>query len=112
MGQKCHPIGFRVGITEGWKSRWYAPKPAFGTFLVEDEMIRKYPEDNQWFYIKAETCEEAGRLLDALNAWEAYVRIWEKLDKKMRNPGENEVEQLRNGKAKVRELRARLNKVS
>jgi small subunit ribosomal protein S3 len=42
VGQKCHPVGFRVGITEGWKSRWYAPKPAFGTFLVEDEMIRKY----------------------------------------------------------------------
>jgi small subunit ribosomal protein S3 len=31
-----------VGITEGWKSRWYAPKAAFGTFLVEDERIRKY----------------------------------------------------------------------
>jgi small subunit ribosomal protein S3 len=40
MGQKCNPIGFRVGITEGWKSRWYAPKAAFGVFLVEDERIR------------------------------------------------------------------------
>lgn len=46
MGQKCHPIGFRVGITEGWKSRWYAPKAAFGAFLVEDEKIRKYVDDN------------------------------------------------------------------
>lgn len=42
MGQKCHPIGFRVGITEGWKSRWYAPKATFGEFLVEDERIRRY----------------------------------------------------------------------
>jgi small subunit ribosomal protein S3 len=42
VGQKTHPIGFRVGITEGWKSRWYAPKAAFGTFLVEDEKIRRY----------------------------------------------------------------------
>lgn len=42
MGQKCNPIGFRVGITEGWKSRWYAPKAAFGAFLVEDEQIRKF----------------------------------------------------------------------
>jgi len=74
-----------------------------------DEMIRKNPEDNQWIYIKAETCEEAGRLLDALNAWEAYVKIWEKLDKKMRNPGESELDQLRQGKAKVQELRAKLN---
>lgn len=42
MGQKCHPIGFRVGITEGWKSRWYAPKSAYGDFLIEDEHIRKF----------------------------------------------------------------------
>lgn len=42
MGQKTNPIGFRVGITEGWKSRWYAPKAAFGTFLVEDEKIRQF----------------------------------------------------------------------
>ncbi len=42
MGQKTNPIGFRVGITEGWKSRWYAPKSAYGMFLVEDEKIRKF----------------------------------------------------------------------
>jgi small subunit ribosomal protein S3 len=42
VGQKCNPIGFRVGITDGWKSRWYAPKTAFGTFLVEDESIRRF----------------------------------------------------------------------
>ena len=42
MGQKCHPIGFRVGITEGWKSRWCAPKAAYGVFLVEDERIRRF----------------------------------------------------------------------
>ncbi|TWT42244.1 30S ribosomal protein S3 [Phycisphaerae bacterium RAS1] len=46
MGQKCNPVGFRVGITEGWKSRWYAPKAAFGEFLVEDERIRKFIDKN------------------------------------------------------------------
>jgi small subunit ribosomal protein S3 len=40
MGQKVNPTGFRVGITEDWKSKWYAPKAAFGTFLVEDYKIR------------------------------------------------------------------------
>jgi small subunit ribosomal protein S3 len=44
VGQKCNPIGFRVGITEGWKSRWYAPKAAFGAFLIEDEHIRRFIE--------------------------------------------------------------------
>ncbi len=42
MGQKCNPVGFRVGITEGWKSRWYAPKAAYGSFLVEDQKIRNF----------------------------------------------------------------------
>jgi len=41
MGQKVNPIGFRVGITEDWKSRWYAPKHAYGDFLVEDFKVRK-----------------------------------------------------------------------
>jgi len=42
MGQKVHPFGFRVGITEGHKSRWYAPKAIFPELLVEDYRIRQY----------------------------------------------------------------------
>jgi small subunit ribosomal protein S3 len=41
MGQKVNPIGFRVGITEDWTSKWYAPKAAYGAFLIEDHRIRK-----------------------------------------------------------------------
>jgi len=42
MGQKTHPFGFRVGITEAHKSRWYAPKALYGELLVEDFRIRKF----------------------------------------------------------------------
>jgi small subunit ribosomal protein S3 len=42
MGQKVNPTGFRVGITEDWKSKWYAPKAAYGNFLVEDHKVRRY----------------------------------------------------------------------
>ena len=42
MGQKTHPFGFRVGITEVHKSLWYAPKALFAELLVEDYRIRKY----------------------------------------------------------------------
>lgn len=42
MGQKIHPRGFRVGVTEDWRSRWYAPKAAYGEFLIEDQQIRKF----------------------------------------------------------------------
>ena len=42
MGQKVHPFGFRVGITEAHRSRWYAPKALYGSYLVEDEKIRRF----------------------------------------------------------------------
>lgn len=42
MGQKCHPYGFRVGITRTWKSRWYARKKDFGKYLVEDQRIKRF----------------------------------------------------------------------
>jgi len=42
MGQKIHPFGFRVGITEAHKSRWYAPKALYGELLIEDFKIREY----------------------------------------------------------------------
>ena len=42
VGQKVNPTGFRIGITEEWRSRWFAPKAAFAEFLVEDQRIREY----------------------------------------------------------------------
>lgn len=41
MGQKTHPIGFRLGIVKDWTSRWYAERD-FPRLLQEDETIRKY----------------------------------------------------------------------
>lgn len=41
MGQKTHPIGFRLGITKGWDSNWYGGKN-FADKLIEDEKIRDY----------------------------------------------------------------------
>ena len=34
MGQKSHPFGFRLGITEAHRSRWYAPKALYCELLV------------------------------------------------------------------------------
>jgi small subunit ribosomal protein S3 len=42
MGQKVNPIGFRTGITMGWKSRWYASKKDFAELLIEDFKLRKH----------------------------------------------------------------------
>ncbi|NOT01536.1 MAG: 30S ribosomal protein S3 [Phycisphaerales bacterium] len=42
MGQKVNAHGFRVGITEDWSSRWFAPKAAYAEFLIEDSKIRAF----------------------------------------------------------------------
>jgi small subunit ribosomal protein S3 len=42
MGQKVHPTGFRTGVTEPWKSRWYASKKDFKDLLLEDVKVRKF----------------------------------------------------------------------
>ncbi len=41
MGQKTHPKGFRLGITENWDSRWYA-KENYAELLQQDLEIRKF----------------------------------------------------------------------
>ena len=43
MGQKVNPIGFRLGTTENWRSRWYAGKD-YKTTLKNDLDIRAYLE--------------------------------------------------------------------
>ena len=45
MGQKTHPIGFRLGITKTWDSRWFAKK-GYTDLLHEDLNIRKLIKDN------------------------------------------------------------------
>ncbi|PDH30716.1 MAG: 30S ribosomal protein S3 [Puniceicoccaceae bacterium MED-G30] len=44
MGQKTHPIGFRLAVNRDWDSRWYAGKKDFPLFLKEDYMIRTFLE--------------------------------------------------------------------
>ena len=41
MGQKVHPIGFRLGFIKTWNSRWYADKD-YPHLLIEDLRIREF----------------------------------------------------------------------
>lgn len=41
MGQKIHPIGFRLGIIKDWESNWYADK-TYAKLLQEDCQIRSF----------------------------------------------------------------------
>jgi small subunit ribosomal protein S3 len=45
VGQKIHPVGFRLKAIRGWQSRWYAPKGEYAKLLHEDLRIRQYIKD-------------------------------------------------------------------
>ena len=44
MGQKVHPIGFRLGVTRTWESRWYA-KQGYAKLLHEDLKLRDFVKE-------------------------------------------------------------------
>jgi small subunit ribosomal protein S3 len=44
MGQKTHPLGFRLGITQEHKSTWYSNLNQYAKILKEDDIIRTYIE--------------------------------------------------------------------
>jgi small subunit ribosomal protein S3 len=46
VGQKIHPVGFRLGITQEHRSRWFADAKQYPELLQEDYKIRQYVEKN------------------------------------------------------------------
>ncbi len=41
MGQKVHPLGFRLGYNKNWLSRWFSTKD-YPAFVLQDDQLRKY----------------------------------------------------------------------
>ena len=42
MGQKVHPIGFRLGVSKDWASKWYAEGKDYANFLEKDFEVREF----------------------------------------------------------------------
>jgi len=42
MGQKIHPIGFRLSVTKNWSSKWYSNSKHFSELLLKDIEVRDY----------------------------------------------------------------------
>jgi len=42
MGQKVHPIGIRLGISQDWNSTWYAGSEDYADYLNDDINIRAF----------------------------------------------------------------------
>nr|YP_009519565.1 ribosomal protein S3 [Udotea argentea]AYC65572.1 ribosomal protein S3 [Udotea argentea] len=41
MGQKVHPLGFRLGVSKMHLSQWFAEKKDYSEYLLEDNRLRK-----------------------------------------------------------------------
>jgi len=67
VGQKIHPVGFRLGITQEHQSRWFAEPSRYPELLQEDHKLRQYIE------------QKLGRLAQN-NAGISEVRIERKAD--------------------------------
>ncbi|OKH27294.1 30S ribosomal protein S3 [Chroogloeocystis siderophila] len=67
MGQKIHPVGFRLGVTQEHQSRWFAEPARYPEILKEDHKLRNYIE------------QKLGRLAQN-NAGISEVRIERKAD--------------------------------
>ncbi len=42
MGQKTHPIGFRLGIIKTWNSKWFTSNSKFADLVYEDMLVKRY----------------------------------------------------------------------
>jgi small subunit ribosomal protein S3 len=42
MGQKIHPVGFRLAVNRNWSSKWYANNKTFAPMLAEDVKVRTF----------------------------------------------------------------------
>lgn len=45
MGQKINPLGYRLGISKNWSSRWFTSKKEYGNLALEDRKIRELLKD-------------------------------------------------------------------
>ena len=71
MGQKVNPIGFRLGINQPWRSKWFANKHDFGPMLVEDVEIRKHIKERLSFAaVPRIAIERYGKKI-RINIWSA-----------------------------------------
>ncbi len=45
MGQKTHPVGFRLGFNRGWTSRWFSKGPEYARLIHEDLRMKRTIKD-------------------------------------------------------------------
>ena len=101
MGHKVHPIGFRIGISTEWRSKWYAQKD-YGVLVQEDARIRR---------LVRERTEEAGVSRVDIERWANEITVTVQAAKPgiVIGRGGQRVEELRNSLESLCGKKIRLN---
>jgi len=80
MGQKVHPIGFRLGIATDWSSKWYAEGREYSRFLMADVKVRTYLKDrlSQASVSRIQIARSAGNVLITIHTARPGIVIGKK----------------------------------
>lgn len=103
MGQKTHPVGFRLGVIKDWQTRWFARKPGeYRALVLEDLSIRQ--TINKRF-------PDAGisRIEIERSSNEAVITVHTSRPGIVIGRGGQRVDELRRGLERMTQRRARLN---
>lgn len=101
MGHKVHPVGFRIGISTEWRSKWYAHRN-YGALVQEDARIRR---------LVRERTDEAGVSRVDIERWANEITVTVQAAKPgiVIGRGGQRVEQLRNALESLCGKKIRLN---
>jgi small subunit ribosomal protein S3 len=80
MGQKVHPIGFRLGIAADWSSKWYAEGREYSRFLMADVEVRTFLKDklSQASVSRIQIARSAGNVLITIHTARPGIVIGKK----------------------------------
>lgn len=80
MGQKVHPIGFRLGVATDWNSKWYAEGQEYSKFLMDDIRVRNYLKEklSQASVSRIQIARSAGNVLITIHTARPGIVIGKK----------------------------------
>lgn len=78
MGQKVHPLGFRLGVNKNYRSKWFTRLGSYSSLLLEDYFLRKTIFS---YFDNFNTSKNNKNLLDSINITDiAISRKFDQID--------------------------------
>lgn len=107
MGQKIHPLGLRLGITQNHRSTWFAKTHNYPRLLLEDRLLRQYLFQT---YPKAKIVDILIRRPPKLQIWKTD-KIIERVEITLYTPAIFLIVDAEDAKASIKALKTKLQKL-